>query len=493
MPLEELIHGRRVANERGEFFLVEDDVHLETLHGDVPLSRFRGLDAGTVALLSGDPALEGFDLADAVFLDTETTGLAGGTGTAAFLVGIGYVRGRPLPRAPVLHARLPRGGGAAARPGRGPRAASATSSRSTASTFDIPLLESRYALNRERYPLGEGAPPRPAPPGAAALEGAAGVLPPAGRWRPALLGLRRARRRARGRRSRASTSTSCAAATAAPWPRVLEHNRLDVVSLAALAALAGQWVEEGRAEDPRDVYAWPACYERARLFDRSEAHYRRVLARRRGAGARAGAPAARRPRQARGRPRGAPPLWEEAAGRATGGRCASSGLHHEHRSRDLETALAVVEQALADLGGVSGRDVPYGLERVAADLRRRRHRLVAKRARQAANWSRGLAPERVTRPGTSGRRSGRSRRSFRAPEAHAAVLQEVERRLPPGEHEHVVVGQLVDHRARPPAARGRSATSTTRDPKIGLMRPAATRGAKRSWFFFLMRTSLSRR
>src|SRR5689334_16832452 len=31
-PLEELIHGRRVENERGEFFMVEEDVHLETLH-----------------------------------------------------------------------------------------------------------------------------------------------------------------------------------------------------------------------------------------------------------------------------------------------------------------------------------------------------------------------------------------------------------------------------------------------------------------------------
>ena len=35
--------------------------------------------------------------------------------------------------------------------------------------------------------------------------------------------------------------------------RVFEHNRQDIVSLAALAVLACQWVEEGRAEDPRDV------------------------------------------------------------------------------------------------------------------------------------------------------------------------------------------------------------------------------------------------
>src|SRR5689334_20013310 len=93
VPLEELIQGRRVENERGEFFLVEDDVHLETLHGDVPLTRFRGLSPGTVSVLAGDATLEGFDLEDAVFLDTETTGLAGGTGTAAFLVGIGYAEG----------------------------------------------------------------------------------------------------------------------------------------------------------------------------------------------------------------------------------------------------------------------------------------------------------------------------------------------------------------------------------------------------------------
>ena len=40
-PLEELLSGRRVENARGEFFLVEDDVHLETLHGAVPFTRLR--------------------------------------------------------------------------------------------------------------------------------------------------------------------------------------------------------------------------------------------------------------------------------------------------------------------------------------------------------------------------------------------------------------------------------------------------------------------
>ena len=59
--------------------------------------------------------------------------------------------------------------------------------------------------------------------------------------------------------------------------RVFEHNRQDIVSLAALAVLACQWVEEGRAEDPRDVFSLARVLERARLYDRSEAEYRRAL------------------------------------------------------------------------------------------------------------------------------------------------------------------------------------------------------------------------
>ena len=43
------------------------------------------------------------------FLDTETTGLSGGTGTCAFLVGVGRITPRRFPRPPVFHARLWRG------------------------------------------------------------------------------------------------------------------------------------------------------------------------------------------------------------------------------------------------------------------------------------------------------------------------------------------------------------------------------------------------
>lgn len=93
VPLEELVEGMRVENAHGEFFLVDTAVHLDVRHGDVPLSRFHAIEPGTVSVLTAEPALEGFDLRRAVFLDTETTGLAGGAGTAAFLIGVGFVDG----------------------------------------------------------------------------------------------------------------------------------------------------------------------------------------------------------------------------------------------------------------------------------------------------------------------------------------------------------------------------------------------------------------
>ena len=373
VPLEELIHGRRVANARGEFFLVEDDVHLETLHGDVPLTRFRGLDPGTVALLSGDPDLDGFDLADAVFLDTETTGLAGGTGTAAFLVGIGYVEGdrfrvrQYFMRDYHEEAALLRG-----------LAEDLSRFRHLVTfngkSFDIPLLEARYAMNRERYPLG----------GARHFD----LLFPARRlWKArlescrlqvlegALLGFRRVGDVAgadipniyfdfvRRRDGRAMA-------------RVLQHNRLDIVSLAALAALAGQWVEGGRAEDPRDVFALAGLYERAELFELSEEHYRRLVL---GDAGPVRVPALLRLAD-RAKRKGdfsvALPLWEEAAECGDWWAVRELARHHEHRSRDFEKALALVDRGLDQVLCAPG--VPT---RAVSDFRRRRERLTNKLGR----------------------------------------------------------------------------------------------------------------
>ena len=48
---------------------------------------------GRLAVLANEPALRELDYRQALFLDTETTGLAGGTGTVAFLIGLGWFEG----------------------------------------------------------------------------------------------------------------------------------------------------------------------------------------------------------------------------------------------------------------------------------------------------------------------------------------------------------------------------------------------------------------
>jgi hypothetical protein len=58
--------------------------------GRAPLLPARGASSRLLALLALDPALADCDPSCALYLDTETTGLHGGTGTVAFLVGLAY-------------------------------------------------------------------------------------------------------------------------------------------------------------------------------------------------------------------------------------------------------------------------------------------------------------------------------------------------------------------------------------------------------------------
>ncbi|MBN1264879.1 MAG: ribonuclease H-like domain-containing protein [Anaerolineales bacterium] len=63
-----------------------------TRHGHTPIGDLLRLGPYLNETLTGIGGSEGLDAANLVFLDTETTGLAGGAGTLAFLIGVGYVR-----------------------------------------------------------------------------------------------------------------------------------------------------------------------------------------------------------------------------------------------------------------------------------------------------------------------------------------------------------------------------------------------------------------
>jgi len=77
----------------GGFHLVRTIVPFVTNHGDANLAHALDASGETIALAACDDELESFDATSAVFVDTETTGLSGGTGTVAFLIGAGYFEG----------------------------------------------------------------------------------------------------------------------------------------------------------------------------------------------------------------------------------------------------------------------------------------------------------------------------------------------------------------------------------------------------------------
>jgi uncharacterized protein YprB with RNaseH-like and TPR domain len=87
----------KTENEHG--VLWTRTVVLSAAHrtGRAPLLAARSSSAHVLALLALDPALAACDPARALYLDTETTGLHGGTGTVAFLVGLAFWDDRSTP------------------------------------------------------------------------------------------------------------------------------------------------------------------------------------------------------------------------------------------------------------------------------------------------------------------------------------------------------------------------------------------------------------
>lgn len=87
--------GREEETPFGPCYLIEREYPLDHRHGPQPLGALHTLTPATIAALGGDPRLADMPHERLLLLDTETTGLAGGTGTHVFLVGLGYLRTDP--------------------------------------------------------------------------------------------------------------------------------------------------------------------------------------------------------------------------------------------------------------------------------------------------------------------------------------------------------------------------------------------------------------
>jgi len=309
-------------------------------------------DAGAAPTALAD-ALDAFGhAAPAVFLDTETTGLAGGTGTVAFLVGLARSAGPDLT---VTQWLLTAFHGEAALLAELTETLAGTSTLVTYNgrSFDAPLLQARYRLAGLADPL----------PGLAHLDllhptrSAYGQRWPDCRLQTAereILGLER-------------TGDIPGHAIPEVWfrwvrsghagqlPAVLEHNRLDLVALAALLPRLA-----AAHRDPVGHAADPVALTRRRLREGDEdAVYAYLLEHRDRLDRRALLALARLARRRR--------AWDVATGIWSGLATVDDtealeclAKYHEHVGRDPHAALAITRR-LADVG----LGAPHYLTRLA--------------------------------------------------------------------------------------------------------------------------------
>jgi len=150
--IHEVITGEEVKTALGACFFSRSTFKAQSYHGNIQIARFPDADMKAAAVLAGHPEIACMDIADALFLDVETTGLAGGTGTFAFLIGLGWCQGRDFIVCQLFARDFHE------------EASMLTMLQDMASgkrflvtfngrAFDVSLLSSRFILNRLENPL----------------------------------------------------------------------------------------------------------------------------------------------------------------------------------------------------------------------------------------------------------------------------------------------------------------------------------------------------
>jgi uncharacterized protein YprB with RNaseH-like and TPR domain len=342
--VETMLGGEVLETDAGPVLAIHHDVALTESYGPVPLGDVARAASTALALLG--PAADGtVDPRGLLFLDTETTGLAGGTGTYAFLVGVGRIVGdrfrvtqlfmRDLDEEPALIAALV------------PLLEGATGIVSfNGSGFDVPLLETRFILQRRRWP--------------ASLPHVDLMRPARRVWGAWLEDCRlgtleqRVLRVVRERDVPGSVIPSLyfqflRRRVAAPLRGVIAHNRHDVLALVALLGWLGRALEGVAPLSPEEQAGLGRLWERTDL-DRACACYEAALASGlEGEGAHAVRLRLARWEKRRARWVTARALWETAtaAGPFDPRPWEELAKFHEHRARDLGAARAVVVRALA--------------------------------------------------------------------------------------------------------------------------------------------------
>ncbi|MFH1186434.1 MAG: ribonuclease H-like domain-containing protein [Chloroflexota bacterium] len=379
--IDSVLAGTILPTELGETFVYEERFAADYRHGHAPIRPAASL--AIVAAWAADTRLRELPIEAFAFLDTETSGLAGGTGTYAFLVGAArftetgeFVLQQFFMRDPSEEPALLDALGRFLAPAR----ALVTFN---GKAFDAPLLNTRYLMHRMPNPMQD----------LAHLD----LLPLARRlWRERLesralkyieeyvLQAPRSVEEVPGYEIPYLYFDYLRTGDARPLKGVFYHNAMDVVAMAALlshtSGMLADPFHEG-IEHGLDVIAMARLYEHlgdwgtaARLFERglqmslgeeyfSEAVRRlSVLQKRRGDFEQAIL------------------LWERAAADGHVYAHVELAKFFEHRRRDPRTALQWTKSALKQLrqGGMPS----YVRKHWEQELRHRRERLEAKSKRK---------------------------------------------------------------------------------------------------------------
>jgi uncharacterized protein len=302
----DVLGGRVVANGYGRALVIDRRYESDRFHGTRRVGDCDVADGALLRLL--DPGLPPRDERGAgdgertLFVDLETTGLSGGAGTVAFLVGVGWFDlGAFQVRQFLLTSYASE------------RAllcavaecfdAAALLVTYNGKTFDVPMMETRWMFHRMPVPLESVRhfdmlhPARrlwrgraPDPRGGAPMDGGDGGGPSTALGAGCRLStLERVLCDVTrvgdvpGMEIPARYFRFLRTGDARPLEPVLEHNRLDLISLAAVAAHAVELVEHGsdRCRDAAEALALGKVYERAGSVDRALACYDRAAADRR--------------------------------------------------------------------------------------------------------------------------------------------------------------------------------------------------------------------
>lgn len=257
-PLEKLLPGGQLVETAvGSCFVLDHVYALEYQHGADRLADLLHFSPAAAAPFVQDDRLAQHDFRDFLFLDTETTGLAG-AGTLAFMVGVGFFESSAKGDRFVVRQYFLRDHGDE------PAllllldellAAKAGLVTFNGRSFDVPLLEGRFIMNRMPTDLRE----RPH------LD----LLHPARRlWRHrlgscalgslegSLLGLRRSQEDVPGWLIPSLYTNYLRSGDARELVRVFYHNQIDMVSMVTLAARVTRLLSQpDPADHPIDLYS----------------------------------------------------------------------------------------------------------------------------------------------------------------------------------------------------------------------------------------------